>query len=344
MITVSIVGGGGWGTALAASIGGQGIPVKLWVRRSEHAKQIQKERENKAHLPGVFLPPTVSVTDQLEDMAGFSHYIIVVVPSQAVRSVIGRLAPCLTPQHRILVASKGLEVGTHLRMSQVIEEIVPGIDPKRIACISGPNHAEEVGRGIPSATVVASPDESVAGEWQRILMTESLRVYTTDDLIGVELGGALKNVIALAAGISDGLGFGDNTRAALVTRGLAEMVRLGMALGARPLTFSGLAGIGDLMATCNSRHSRNRSAGEAIGRGVPLESILENTVKVIEGIPTCKAALGLAQRYGVDMPISESVYGILYRREDPRSTVSLLMTRGPKSEWEPIPIISRQYP
>lgn len=342
MITVSVVGGGGWGTALAASIGGQGVPVKLWVRRSEHAEQIQIERENKAHLPGVFLPPAVSVTDQLEDVASFSNYIILVVPSQAVRSVVGRLAPYLTPEHRLLNAAKGLEIGTHLRMSQVIAESVPCIDPKRIASISGPNHAEEVGRGIPSATVIAAPDESVAAEWQDILMTESLRVYTTDDLIGVELGGALKNVIALAAGISDGLGFGDNTRAALVTRGLAEMVRLGTALGARPLTFSGLAGIGDLMATCNSRHSRNRSAGEAIGRGIPLESIVENTVNVIEGIPTCKAVLGLAQRFGVDMPISESVYGILYRREDPRLTVSALMSRGPKSEWEPIPIIPRQ--
>lgn len=334
MKTVSIVGGGGWGTALAASVGGQGIPVKLWVRRPEQAKQMQIERENKVHLPGVLLPPSVTVTDHLEDVAAFSNFIILVVPSQAVRSVVGRLAPHLTSEHRILNASKGLEIDTHLRMSQVIGETVQRIDPARIACISGPNHAEEVGLGIPSATVVAAPDEAVATEWQEILMTEALRVYTTSDLIGVELGGALKNVIALAAGISDGLGFGDNTRAALVTRGLAEMVRLGTALGARPLTFSGLAGIGDLMATCNSRHSRNRSAGEAIGRGLPLESVVENTVNVIEGIPTCKAVVGLAKKFDVDMPISESVYGILYQREDPRSTVSMLMSRGPKSEWE----------
>lgn len=334
MNTVSIVGGGGWGTALAALLGSKGIPVQLWVRRSEHAEQIRAERENAAHLPGVILPDTVQVTDQLDDVASFANYIILVVPSQALRVVAGRLAPTLGPEHRLLNAAKGLELDTHFRMSQVLEATIPGIDPTRIACISGPNHAEEVGLGIPSATVVAAPDETVAAEWQELLMTESLRVYTTGDLIGVELGGALKNVIALAAGISDGLGYGDNTRAALVTRGLAEMVRLGVSFGASPFTFSGLAGIGDLMATCNSRHSRNRSAGEAIGRGMPLDAVLANTVNVIEGIPTCRAALGLAKRLDVELPIADSVFGILYRGEDPRETVAALMGRGPKSEWE----------
>lgn len=334
MIAVSIVGGGGWGTALAALLGSKNIPAKLWVRNKEHAENMRAERENKAHLPGVVLPKSVRITDRLEDAASFADYLILVVPSQALRAVAKRLAPFLKRRHRILNASKGLELTTHLRMSQVLEDTVPGINASQIACISGPNHAEEVGLGIPSATVVASPDEAVATEWQELLMTESLRVYTSSDLVGVELGGALKNVIALAAGMSDGLGFGDNTRAALVTRGLAEMVRLGAQLGARPYTFSGLAGIGDLMATCNSRHSRNRSAGEAIGRGASLDSVLAGTVNVIEGVPTCQAALGLAERYDVDMPIAESVFGILHRNEDPRETVSALMRRGPKSEWD----------
>lgn len=329
-----MIGAGGWGTALAASIAQEGQPTLLWTRQSAAADAIRARRENVRYLPGVPLPECLAVTADLQEVAAFSRYLILAVPSQAVRAVATELARFVTAEHRILNAAKGLEVDTSLRLSQVLCDVLPQVPIHAVATLSGPNHAEEVGRGIPSATVVAAQAREVADAWQDVLITPTLRVYTSSDQVGVELAGALKNIIALAAGISDGLGFGDNTKAALVTRGLAEIARLGVKLGALPLTFSGLAGLGDLMATCGSRHSRNRAVGEAVGSGKTLAAALAERGMAVEGVPTCQAAARLAHRLAVDMPITSAVYAVLFESFDPRAAVSALMSRGPKGELE----------
>lgn len=334
MKPISIIGAGAWGTALAVLLGTGGVPVLLWCRRAELADRLHCTRRNEAYLPGIRLPDSVEVTARLERAADASRHLVLAVPSQALRTIARRLASALHAEHRILVASKGLEAESGRRLSEVLQEAVPHLPPAHIAVLSGPNHAVEVARGVPSASVVASAAPETAREWQEILMQPSFRVYRCDDVIGVELGGALKNVIALAAGIADGLGYGDNSRAALATRGLAEMVRLGVALGARPPTYFGLAGVGDLMVTCNSRHSRNRRAGEAIGRGAEPASVKWLQGHAVEGIPTCAAAHCLALRHGVDMPIVHAIYRVLFEGAHPRQAVNDLMRRDPKEEWE----------
>lgn len=326
-----MVGAGGWGTALAVMLARAGRSVLLWARRPEHAARLAQERVNDPYLPGIAIPPGVRVTADLEEAAR-APFIILAVPSQAVRVTWRALAPHLSSGHTLAVAAKGLESGTGLRLSQVIASEPGPLPPTRLVVLSGPNHAEEVGRGLPTTSVVAASDPQVGEAWQELLMNAAFRVYTNEDVIGVELGGALKNVIALGAGISDGLGFGDNTKAALITRGLAEMARLGAALGARVLTFSGLSGMGDLIATCTSGHSRNARAGRAIGAGTPPDAVVAATPMVIEGIPTCRAALGLARATGVEMPITEAVGAVLFGGKPPRQAVSELMSRGPKDE------------
>ncbi len=335
MTGVGIVGAGGWGTALAVMLARRGVDVTLWARREQQVIALDRDRENKAYLPGVALPPEIEVTKDLKAVARHRR-IILAVPSQVVATVWRDLVPFVTPDFSVINAAKGLEVGTGMRLSQTLAAVPSPMPKDRIAVLSGPNHAEEVGRGLPTTSVVASTDIAVAEAWQDILMGPEFRVYTNEDVIGVELGGALKNVIALAAGISDGLGFGDNTKAALITRGLAEMARLGAAMGANVLTFSGLAGMGDLIATCTSGHSRNTRAGRRIGMGEPVDAILGATSMVIEGVPTCRAALGLALRNGVEMPITTAVGEVLFSGKSPSNAVSELMGRGPKDEFHAI--------
>jgi glycerol-3-phosphate dehydrogenase (NAD(P)+) len=255
--------------------------------------------------------------------------IVLASPSKFYRQVLAGFAPLIAGAPRIVSVAKGLDKETHRRLTQVAEEILGG---RRVAALSGPSHAEEVARGIPSAVVIACPDHDAARDLQQVFNSVAFRIYTSDDIVGVELGGALKNVIAVAAGISDGIGFGDNTKAALITRGLAEMTRLGVARGAHPETFSGLSGIGDLIVTCASRLSRNRGVGERLGRGEKLEAILGGMEQVAEGIWTCRAALDLATELGVEVPITEQVVAVVHEGKDPRAAVQALMSRDPKRE------------
>lgn len=327
---VGVVGAGGWGSALALMLARQGKRVVLWVRDAARASRLARSRINDPYLPGHALPELVEVTADLKTVAEPRH-LILAVPSQALRSVWERMMPWVRPDHSVVNAAKGIEIATGRRLSEVLLES-GGLDRSRLAVLSGPNHAEEVAQGLPTTTVVASHDPRTAAEWQELLMAPMFRVYTSDDVIGVELGGALKNVIALACGIADGLGFGDNTKAAIITRGLAEIARLGIALGARPITFSGLSGVGDLVATCYSAHSRNSRAGRRIGQGVPVREVIDSTPMVIEGIPTCRAACLVAERVGVEMPITRAVSDVLFGGKRPGDLVWELMGRDPKSE------------
>ncbi|HHW13493.1 MAG TPA: NAD(P)H-dependent glycerol-3-phosphate dehydrogenase [Firmicutes bacterium] len=332
MNKVAVLGAGGWGTALAALLVGQGRSTTLWGRSPALVEELRIKRENTPYLPGVTLPKELDLTSDLAAAVDGAEAVVLVVPAQAMRQVVQDLAGLLRSRPLVVSCAKGLERSSHLRMTQVIGELLPRESHRGIVALSGPNHAEEVGRRIPSATVVASADERAAEEAQALFMTPQFRVYTNADVIGVELGGALKNIIALAAGVSDGLGFGDNTKAALMTRGMAEIARLGLALGANPLTFAGLAGMGDLIATCTSLHSRNRAAGERIGRGESLEQILAGSRMVIEGVWTTTAALELAEACGVELPIAAGVRDVLFRGKDPREAVGELMERNPRAE------------
>ncbi|HHY46024.1 MAG TPA: NAD(P)H-dependent glycerol-3-phosphate dehydrogenase [Firmicutes bacterium] len=331
---VGIIGAGGWGSALSILLARNMKRVLLWSREREVVEEINTRRTNETFLPGVTFPPGVTSTIDLEYVAGSSTFLILAVPSQFLRSVAARLAPYVRPHHVILHASKGLEQSTTLRMSEVLAQELPHEVHGRIAVLSGPSHAEEVARDIPTAVVTASRSPEIARMAQELLMGPTFRVYTCHDVVGVELGGALKNIIALAAGLSDGLGFGDNTKAALMTRGLAEITRLGVRMGASPMTFAGLSGLGDLIVTCTSMHSRNRRAGIELGRGKPLSEVLSSSPMVIEGVPTTRAACRLADRYGVTMPIAKKLEAVLFEGYDPRQAVSDLMLRDPAHEPE----------
>jgi len=327
---VGIVGAGGWGSALSILLARRGRRVALWARDPAKAERLRTTRVNETYLPGHRLPEAVEVTSELEEVARLP-FLILAVPSQGLRSVWERLSPYITPMHSVVNTAKGIEIATGRRLSEVLLD-GGKLDKRQLAVLSGPNHAEEVAKGLPTATVVAAYQAETAGAWQELLMAPMFRVYTSDDVVGVELGGALKNVIALAAGIADGLGFGDNTKAAIITRGLVEIARLGIAMGAHPITFSGLSGVGDLVATCSSTHSRNARAGRLIGQGVPVEDVIRSTPMVIEGIPTCRAALVLAERMGVEMPITKAVSDVLFGGKRPETAVWELMGRDPKSE------------
>ncbi|MDZ7374856.1 MAG: NAD(P)-dependent glycerol-3-phosphate dehydrogenase [candidate division KSB1 bacterium] len=329
----TILGGGSWGTALAILLHSAGYSVSILELQTERAEELRQTRENRIGLPGVHIPEAVVITDQPDLALRGCQWLVVALPSHVVRQALRRIADLPLDWDRITVVSgtKGLEVDTFARMSEVIEEELP-ISPQQIAVLSGPSHAEEVSRGIPTAVVAASRSEEVARKTQRAFMTPRFRVYASQDVIGVELGGALKNVVAIAAGICDGLGFGDNTKAALQPRGLVEMVRLGKALGADPMTFAGLSGMGDLIVTCMSRHSRNRRFGEYIGQGLSFDDALRRMTMVAEGVRTARAAFQLSQRLGVDMPITAEVYRILYEGKKPLDALFDLMTRHPKME------------
>lgn len=329
---VAVIGAGSWGTAFAVLAAEQGDPVTLWARRAELAEKLQRGRVSSEYLEGLALPDSLVVTADLGEAVRDASVVVTAVPSHAMREVVRGAAPAVSSDAVVMNLSKGIEQGSLARMSELLAQELgrPGGDA--IACLSGPNHAEEVGRRIPSATVVACPDTGVAKSLQKRFMRDYFRVYTNDDLVGVECAGAAKNVIAIAAGASDGLGFGDNTKASLITRGLAEVTRFGVALGARPLTFLGLAGVGDLVVTCMSEHSRNRAVGELLASGKTREEITSHMRMVAEGIRTAPALEELSTRLGVEMPITSQVAAVLDGRVDVRQTVMNLMGRDPAEE------------
>jgi len=329
---IGILGAGGWGTALAILLESNGHSVHLWEYRSDVALELSRTRENRDFLPGVNIPKKIKITSDLEEAVEKKDFILFTLPSHVVRSVGEKISKLELDNSLIVSCSKGIENNTLLRMSQVILETLPNFPEERIVVLSGPSHAEEVSRKIPTVVVAASVSDKSANQVQKIFMCPTFRVYTSKDVIGVELGGALKNIIAIAAGISDGVGFGDNTKAALMTRGIVEITRLGTAMGANSLTFAGLSGIGDLIVTCTSRHSRNRYVGEQLGKGKSLHEVLDGMVMVAEGIKTTRSANDLSKNYSVEMPITREVYRVLFEGKKPKKAVYDLMTRNPKVE------------
>ncbi len=330
--TLAVVNAGGWGTALAIKLANQGHAVRLWARRSEMAECIARDRENTRYLSGVTIPASVRVTADLGEAIAGADVVVVAAIASYLREIARRLHPLLQPNVLIAHGTKGLEPESWRTPSQVLaEELGPGF-AGRIAALGGPTHAEEVARQLPTAAVVACADADMVGRLQGLFATTWFRVYTNPDVVGVELCSAAKNVIAIAAGIGDGLGYGDNSKAALMTRALAEMWRLVEQYGGSFATIAGLAGVGDLIATCTSRHSRNRWAGEQLGRGVSTEEVVASTPMVIEGIPSARAMVAQARRHGVEMPICEGVYRILFEGQRPDEALRELLARGPAAE------------
>ena len=326
MAKITVLGAGGWGMALALSANGCGNEVTIWSPFPDEVAALQKNRGNERLLSGIKLPDEIAITSDLSAVKG-SAITIIATPSIAVRQTAKRLSA--EKDFGIVVnVAKGFEKGSLLRLSQVIAEELPDA---KVAVLSGPSHAEEVARGIPTSVVVASASAVTAQIVQSIMSGDNLRIYTSDDLIGVELGGALKNVIAIASGFCDGLGLGDNTKAALITRGLAEMARLGVCMGAKEYTFSGLAGIGDLVVTCTSQHSRNHRFGEKVGSGTPVNQALSE-VGTVEGYYAAELAYSLAKKYKIEMPITEECYAILYENKDVKDVPNDLMRRPKRSE------------
>lgn len=330
--SVAVVGAGGWGTALSMVLAWKGTDVLLWAREPEVVDAISRHRENRLFLPGVEVPPNVTVTGDLSGIAGHAN-VVMAVPSHGLRDVASRLSGCAKAGTVFTSVTKGFEVGTGLRPSEIIRQVLD-VSEEAVCVLSGPSHAEEVSRGVPTAVVAASAGAATAARVQKLFFAPRFRVYTHTDPLGVELGGALKNIIAIACGIGAGLGFGDNTQAALVTRGLAEITRLGCALGARRETFGGLAGLGDLVVTCTSRHSRNRRLGARLGAGETLDGILQGMADVAEGVRACQAAVGLARQRGVPMPITEEVHGVLFEGRRPAEALASLLSREARSEEE----------
>ncbi len=335
MASVGVIGSGTWGTTLALLLTNEGSEIVLWEHRPERAEDMQLQRENAAFLPGIHLPESLRVTSNIAEAARDRDMLLLVTPSQRMRENVRLLAPYVGKDTILVSASKGIEIGSLKRMTEVIAEELPQARD-RIAALSGPTIAREIAEGKPTAAVVAAAISDVAVKARELLTAQTFRVYTTNDVIGVELGGSLKNIIAIGAGFIDGMGYGDKTKAAFITRGISEIVRLGLAAGANPLTFTGLAGIGDLIATCASRLSRNETLGRRLAAGEALADIIASTRSVAEGVTTTKAALQLAARYRVDMPITRLLSQVLFENFDSRKVVQELMTRGPKDEMEGI--------
>ncbi|MBR5318727.1 MAG: NAD(P)H-dependent glycerol-3-phosphate dehydrogenase [Peptococcaceae bacterium] len=333
MSKVTVLGCGSWGTALAIVLASKGQPVQMWCRRAEQADEMNSTRENKKYLPDVVLPEGIGVTTDLAFALEDTDYVVLAVPSQTLRENLNKIKDLLPEKAVLINTAKGLEVGTNLRMSQVVEDVIPG-SLNRFVALYGPSHAEEVGRAMPTAVVSCSVNAATAESVQDLFMAPAFRVYTNNDLIGTEIGGAIKNIIAIATGIAIGLGLGDNTQAALLTRGMAEISRLGTKLGADPMTFSGLTGIGDLVVTCTSRHSRNHRCGLALGQGKKLDEILNDMGMVVEGVKTTKATVDLARELGISMPIAEMMYKVLFEDFPVQQAVGELMGRNKKSERE----------
>lgn len=332
--TVGVIGGGSWGTTLANLLAEKGHAVTLWVYEEDLAREMLVQRENRVYLPGKKLDTRLQITSSLRQAAADRDFVVMAAPSHVFRAVVKQLTAVLSPASIVVTVSKGIENETLLTMTGVLEELLPERQHEKLAVLSGPSFAREVSQKIPTAVTAAAASEAVAREVQELFATPYFRVYRSSDIKGVELGGALKNVIAIAAGICDGLGFGTNTRAALITRGLAEISRLGLKLGAKPLTFAGLAGMGDLVLTCTGELSRNRTVGLKLGQGMKLKEILEGMKMVAEGVRTARSAYFLAQKYQVEMPITEQVYKVLYAERDAREAVGELMSRDLKEEWE----------
>jgi len=330
-IRVGVLGAGSWGTTLAILLHRNGHQVTLWEFRPEVAKEIARRREVYEFVPGVRLPDGLSVTSDLISTVSGKDMALIVVPSHILRRAISGVSGESAGKAVVVTATKGIEAGTLMRMSEVIAQQWQ-IDMDRIAVLSGPSLSKEVLKGIPTTVVAASQNLDTAKWTQKVFASPLFRVYASDDIVGVELGGALKNVMAIAAGIADGLGFGDNSKGALMTRGLSEMARLGIRMGGRPLTFAGLSGMGDLITTCVSPLSRNHTVGYRLGKGEKLQDILQSMNMVAEGVNTTKAALELAHKYGFEMPIVEAVYSILFEGKSPKTAVVELMTRELKVE------------
>lgn len=331
-VDAAVLGAGSWGTALAKLLAENGHRVRLWARRREQADAINDARENETYLPGFSLPANLRATSDLSATLDGASLVLSVVPTHGLRNVLIEAAPLLPEGAPILSCTKGIENSTLMLVSQIFEELLPKERHHLLTYLAGPSFAREVAGRLPTAVTVAGADADACGRVQGWMMCDAFRVYTTDDVIGCELGGALKNVIAIAAGVGDGLGFGHNARAAIVTRGLAELGRLATKLGAHPMTISGLAGIGDLVLTCTGDLSRNRKVGLALGKGQKLSDILGGMTMVAEGVRTTKSAHELAQREGVEMPITAAMYRILYEDQDPRAAVVELMTRRARPE------------
>ncbi|MFQ5689558.1 MAG: NAD(P)H-dependent glycerol-3-phosphate dehydrogenase [Gemmatimonadota bacterium] len=328
---VAVLGAGAWGTALADTLAHQGHAVRVWAHDPAVAVQIRQSSRNEKYLPGVDLCPRLEATEEMEEALEGAEILLSVSPSHVVRDVLTEARPHLE-RPTVISASKGIEIRTGLRMSEVMLDVLGGWAAQRVVVLSGPSFAFEVARHLPTAIVAASNSEVRAREVQELFQTHYLRVYTQSDVVGTELGGALKNVLALAAGMSDGLALGSNARAALVTRGLAEIARLASRLGAQEITLAGLAGIGDIVLTCTGDLSRNRTAGLAIGSGQSPDRVLAGMTSVVEGVRTARAARELARRHGVEMPIVEAVQSILDEGVDPREALATLMAREPKPE------------
>lgn len=328
MKNIAVMGAGGWGLALGLLLNGEGHKVTFWCYNEKEKDDILQYRENKRCLPGIKIPVEVSFTSDLQQALDGVDVAIIAVPSKAVRSTAEAMAPFIPKEAIVVNVSKGIEEESLMRLSEVIEDVLPN----NVVVLSGPSHAEEVARHIPTTVVVSSNHMESAGKIQDLFMTKYFRVYTNEDLVGIELGGALKNVIALAAGIVEGIGYGDNTMAALITRGITEIARLGIAMGGKPSTFAGLTGIGDLIVTCTSGHSRNRRAGELLGQGYTIEEAMAKVNMVVEGVPTTKAGYALMKKYEVEMPILSAIYAALFEKASVAETIDALMMRDKKDE------------
>jgi glycerol-3-phosphate dehydrogenase (NAD(P)+) len=327
---VAVIGAGSWGTAIAWLLGGKGIDVRLWAREPEIAEGVNAAHRNPMYLKDIVLPQSVLATPDMAEALAGAEAVVVVTPSHGVRGTAESMADLLPQMTPVVNLSKGVERDTNMRMTQVLEDVLG--NRARLAALSGPNHAEEVSKGVPSAAAIAAYDETTGRMFQDLFMAPSFRVYTNPDVVGVELCAASKNVVAVAAGMSDGMGYGDNTKATLMTRGLAEMSRLGAHLGANPLTYMGLAGMGDLIATCTSRHSRNRALGEWIAKGGTIEGYSAETHMVAEGATSAISVDDLAHSVGIELPIAHQVRAVLYNGVDPRDAGMELMGRSARDE------------
>lgn len=332
MTDIAVVGAGSYGTCLAKLLGDKGHAVRFWCRNEELARELATRRESSVYLPGARLSPSVAVTSDLVQAVRGARIVLGVTPSHAIRDVLGRAAAALDPGAIVVNASKGLEEGTLNRVDQIYADIFPPAIAARAAYLSGPTFAKEVAAGKPSAIVIAGADHGSVREVQVAFSTDRFRVYSSDDVVGVQIGGALKNVVAICAGLADGLGAGQNARAALITRGLAEIARVGVKLGAHPLTFAGLSGMGDLVLTCAGDLSRNRQVGLELARGKPIDQIVAEMRMVAEGVKTTRVARELSRAVGVDAPLTEFMYGVLYEGRAAAAGIDELMTRAPRHE------------
>jgi glycerol-3-phosphate dehydrogenase (NAD(P)+) len=329
---ISVLGAGGWGTTLAILLHYNGHNVTLWEYKKSYARHLLKKRINTDYLPGIKIPKEILITSDIEEASDDKNLIVLAVPSQFLRNVVKEINYNRIEDAILVSISKGIEKNTLMTMSQMLKDVFPHINENQIGVISGPSHAEEVSKMVPTAVVAASVEIETSKAIQAAFMTSYFRVYASTDILGVELGGAFKNIIAIGAGIIDGAGFGDNTKAAIMTRGVAEISRLGLAMGARPETFAGLSGMGDLIVTCISRHSRNRFVGEEIGKGKKLKEVLKSMEQVAEGVETTRSAKQLAAKIEIETPITNEVYKILFEDKDPVKATTDLMTRDMKNE------------